>query len=305
MGTEISLVLFAADEASARSVADAVFDECDRVEALLSNYKDSSELSRINMRASEGAVTTDPETFSFLEQAQHWSNVSGGAFDMTVGPLMKLWGFYRHNGRVPSSEEIRAVLPQIGYQNVLLDAENRSVRFTKQGVELDPGGIGKGFAVDSMARIIRQQGISAALISAGSSTIYAIGRPPGKAGWTVIVRMPTGRQKQIASISLRDESLSSANCSEKNFQSNGATYCHIMDPRTGRPVTGRIHVTITHPSATASDALSNVIFVAAPQTAARILHRSAPQSRAIIVDTDRGKTTYLRIRWPGACNLGR
>lgn len=305
MGTEFRIVLFATDETSARIRADAAFDECDRIEELLSNYKATSELSRINAAAFDNAVTTDPETFSFLAQSQHWSEASGGAFDITVGPLMKLWGFYKRQGRVPSQVEIDSTLTRVGYKHIHLNPQGRSIRFSRPGMDLDPGGIGKGFAVDAMVRVLREQGTQAALISAGSSTLYALGHPPQKSGWLVVVRMPNATHQRIAAITLRDESLSSANCSEKNFTANGILYCHIMDPRTGRPVTGRIHVTVTHASATASDALSNVLFVADPAAAANILARSAARSRALIVYA-KGKTTRcLNLRWPTACTIPR
>jgi thiamine biosynthesis lipoprotein len=297
MGTEFTLYLYSnrADEAAA--ISEEVFDEVDRVEQLLSNYRDSSELSRINREGAAGAVTTDPEMMSFLEQAEHWSRASDGAFDMTVGRLMKSWGFYRHAGRIPPTDELEALRSATGWTKVELDMDARSVRFTSPGVELDPGGIGKGFGVDAAVRILRANHVKAAMLSAGGSTIYALGAPPHQTGWRVVVPGPLPLKSELSVLYLRDTSLSSADCSVKNFTVDGHLYCHIMDPRTMRPVEGRIQVTIVNPSATASDALSNVIFVQSPEQSAVTLRRFAPESQALIVSGDPKQARCFAFHW--------
>jgi thiamine biosynthesis lipoprotein len=223
---------------------------------------------------------------NFLEQAAHWSSVSDGGFDITVGRLMKAWGFYRHEGRIPSDEELNELRSATGWRKVQIDREARTVRFTSQGVELDPGGIGKGFAVDAVVRVLREQHVTAALISAGSSTVYALGAPPGKDGWRIVIPGPLPGKDPLSILSLKDTSISSADCSQKNFTINGHLYCHIMDPRTMRPVEGRIQVSVVDSSATASDALSNVVFVESPEESGRILSAYAPESRALVVFGD-------------------
>lgn len=285
MATTFTLYLYLDEASHASSVSDDVFDEIDRIEQLLSNYRESSELSRINRDAAAAPVTTDPEMMDFLTQAEHWSRASDGAFDMTVGRLMKAWGFYRHQGAVPPDDELEQLRAVTGWQKVQLDREARTVRFTARGVELDPGGIGKGFAVDAAVRILREDGVPAALISAGSSTLYGLGAPPGRRGWRVVVPGPLPSKRTLSVITLHNESLSSADCSQKNFVVNGHLYCHIMDPRTMRPVEGRIQVSVIDPSATASDALSNVVFVEPPEQSLRTLAASAPESRALIVSS--------------------
>ena len=299
MGTEFSLHLYCADATRAAEIAQEVFDEVDRIEQLLSNYRASSELSRINANAAIAPVTTDPEMLDFLSQARQWSEVSDGAFDMTVGPLMKSWGFYRHAGRVPPAAELERMRGVTGWQKVQVDARERTVRFTARGVELDPGGIGKGFAVDAAVRVLRAEGVSAALISAGGSTIYALGAPPQRAGWKIVIPGPLPSRATLSVVTLRDTSLSSADCSQKSFVVEGHRFCHIMDPRTMRPVEGRIQVTIIDPSATASDALSNVIFVLPPDRSLPILSRYAPDARALILSGDWRHAHCARFRWSG------
>jgi thiamine biosynthesis lipoprotein len=309
MATTFTLYLYLDDAARASAVSDEVFDEVDRVEQLLSNYRESSELSRIDREAAAAPVTTDPEMMQFLADAEHWSRASDGAFDITVGRLMKAWGFYRHRGAVPPDDELERLRAVTGWQKVQLDEAARTVRFTAPGVELDPGGIGKGFAVDAAVRILREDGVPAALISAGSSTLYGLGAPPGRRGWRVVVPGPLPSKRTLSVVLLRNQSLSSADCSQKNFVANGHLYCHIMDPRTMHPVEGRIQVSIVDPSATASDALSNVIFVEPPEQSLRTLAASAPESRALIVSNpvsgDRASgapshATCTLYRWPGA-----
>ena len=305
MATIFTLYLYSDGAAHAAAVSGEVFDEVDRVEQLLSNYRETSELSRINRDAAAGPVTTDPEMMDFLAQAERWSRGSDGAFDMTVGRLMKAWGFYQHQGAVPPSDELERLRAVMGWQKVELDPLARTVRFTEAGVELDPGGIGKGFAVDAAVRVLREDGVRAALLSAGSSTLYGLGAPPGRRGWRVVVPGPLPATRTLSVVMLRDESLSSADCSQKNFVLNGHLYCHIMDPRTMRPVEGRIQVSVVHPSATASDALSNVVFVQTPGQSLRTLAASAPNTRALIVSGDSRHATCALFRWGVKIDRGR
>jgi thiamine biosynthesis lipoprotein len=283
MGTIYELHLYARTANDAEHISDAVWEEVDRLDTLLSNYKEESELSRINAQAARTPVTTDPETFRLLAEAQHWSRVSDGAFDMTVGALMRGWGFFRSSGRVPTPEQIASLRERTGWQKMQLDAGTRSVSFTRAGLELDPGGIGKGFAVDAAVDLLRQNGVHAAMVSAGSSTLYALGSPPGKRGWRVIVPDPQHTSETISTIELRDASLSTANCTEKNFVLDGHLYCHIMNPHTLRPVEGRVQVTVLYPQATASDALSNVLFVKEPEQGRTFLASNARIAHALVI----------------------
>ena len=297
MGTEYVLYLYSKDPHAAAEISDETFEEIDRLDQLLSNYKDSSELSRINQKAAESPVTTDAEMIRFLEASLHWSEASDGAFDITVGKLMKAWGFYRHQGHIPPDDELQRLRAATGWQKVQIDPEARTVRFTSPGVELDPGGIGKGFAVDAAVRILRADHVSSAMLSAGGSTIYALGAPPHKRGWPIVIAGPLPAKTTLSTIYLRDTSLSSSDCTQKNFTVDGHLYCHIMDPRTMHPVEGRIQVSIVHPSATASDALSNVLFVQNPELSRMTLTKYAPEARALIVSSGAKAPRCDIYRW--------
>ncbi len=261
MGTLFTLYLYAPDQQQASALFEAAFAEIERVEEALSNYRPSSELSRINRLAAQRPVTTDPEVFAFLERSLDFSRRSGGAFDITVGPLMRAWGFFRGSGCYPMPQELAGARASVGWQNVTLDKQARAVHFDVPGVELDPGGIGKGYAVDRVVDLLRESGARAALVDAGGSSVYALGAPPGKEGWIVRVPQPNDKTQAISTVTLRDTSLSTSGSYDKFFRLGGKLYCHIMDPRNGATVQGMLQTTVIAPSATDTDALSTAIFV--------------------------------------------
>jgi thiamine biosynthesis lipoprotein len=278
-GVRISMACAYAIEAYAeagvdlRSVVEAAFDEVDRIDRLMSHYKADSPLSRINREASRHPVAVDPELFDFIASALDYTGESEGAFDVTVGPLMKAWGFFRGENRVPDASELAAVRRRVGANHVTLDRATRTIAFDAEGVELDLGGIAKGYAVDRTAGLLRQRRVSAALISAGGSSVYGLGAPPGREAWQVKVQDPVDATKTALSVSLKNRSLSIAGSSEKSFTANGVTYTHIMDPRTGQPVQGMLSVAVATPSATAGDALDDAFFVLGADGSTQYLKR--------------------------------
>jgi FAD:protein FMN transferase len=295
MGTIFTIDLNVADQATAEQDMDLAFDEIDRLEAILSNYRPSSELSRISRDAGSAPIVTDPETFRFLDRSFYWSRASNGAFDITVGLLLRAWGFFFHQGRIPSQAELNALRNKVGWKNVALNPETRTVSFINhQPIELDPGSIGKGFAVDAVVKLLRRQGVTSAFISAGGSTLYAIGAVPGTAGWPVDIPDPLHPGKTAASILLRDASLSTGACTEKFFIKDGHRYCHIFDPRTMRPVEGMLQTTVIDPSATDSDALSTVVFVLNSEASRKLL-ASRPGTQALIFS----QSSCTAINWTG------
>lgn len=271
MGTVFTVVAYGRDRNYLAEVVDEVFDEVDRLDGQMSNYQPASELSGINREAGSRDVVVEPKLFHLLEDSFRYSRDTGGAFDITVGPLMKHWGFFRGQGRLPSPAEIEQVRTRVGYPHVMLDPHRRSIRFDTRGVELDLGGIAKGYAVDRAVEILRSNGISAALVSSGTSSIYALGSPPNERGWTVRVRDPYDPHQVGDVLRLQNYSLSTSGSYEKFFQLSGKTYCHIMDPHTGWPVEGMLSTAVLAPSTTQSDALSTSFFVLGPAGSHRYL----------------------------------
>jgi thiamine biosynthesis lipoprotein len=216
---------------------------------------------------------------------------------------MRAWGFFRGAGQYPSSAELAEARRPVGWRHVELDSKLRTVRFTVPGVELDPGGIGKGFAVDNVVALLRENGVTSALIDAGSSSIYALGAPPHERGWKVQVPQPEDRSKSISTIFLRNNSLSTSGNYEKFFQLNGKFYCHIMDPRSGAPVQGTLQTTVIAPLATDSDALSTAMFVMGPAGGVKLL-QSVPGASGLWILGEQKTTRIVRWRWKDG-SLGR
>jgi thiamine biosynthesis lipoprotein len=297
MGSRFTIYLYARDSTQASAIFEAAFEEVERLEETLSNYRDTSELSRINRLAGNQAVTTDPEVFELLQTALDYSRKTGGAFDITVGPLMKAWGFFRSKGHYPSQAELDHARAEVGWQNVQLDPTHRTVRFSKNGVELDLGAIGKGYTVDRIVSLLREAGIQSALVDAGSSTLYALGSPPGKNGWTVRVPRPGHRDQTVSTVLLRDASLSTSGSYEKFFRLNGRIYCHILNPHTGRPVEGMLQTSVIARDGTTTDALSTSMFVMGPQAGKALLSRF-PGSAGLWITGEPASPQLVRWNWP-------
>jgi len=297
MGSVFTIYLYARDEAQASAAFEAAFDEVERLEEALSNYRDSSELSRINRLAGTQPVTTDPEVFGLLQTSLDYSKKTGGAFDITVGPLMKAWGFFRASGHYPSQAELENARAKIGWQNVQLDPPNRTVHFAKPGMELDLGAIGKGYTVDQMVNVLREAGIQSALVDAGSSTLYALGAPPDKNGWVVRVPRPAHRDQIVSTVLLRDASLSTSGSYEKFFRLNGRVYCHILNPHTGSPVEGMLQTSVIARDGTTTDALSTSMFVLGPH-AGKALLSSVPGAAGLWITGETASPQMVRWNWP-------
>ena len=261
MGSAYSVVVYGEDRTRMEEAVDAAFAEVQRLDQMLSNYKRESELSEINRNAGEKPVVVTQEMFDLLAACVEYSRESEGAFDITVGPLMKVWGFYKGTGRLPHRAEIMGAMERVGFRNIELDAAHGTVRLAKEGAELDPGGIGKGYAVDKMVDVLKQYGIQTALVSASGSSIYGLGAPPGEKGWKVEIRDPKNERKNVAEVYLKDESMSTSGNYEKFFRAEGRIYSHIMDPRTGWPAQGVLSVSTITPRTIDSEAWTKPLFV--------------------------------------------
>jgi thiamine biosynthesis lipoprotein len=275
MACTYSIVAYGEDEQKLKQAVNEAFDEVDRIDRLMSHYKPDSPLSQLNRAAAQRPVKTDPELFNFIAECLRYSRVSNGAFDITVGPLMKAWGFFRGAGRMPSHTEIRAVRKQIGWQHLSLNVAEQTIHFACDGVELDLGGIAKGYAVDRVSVLLKQHGIARALISAGGSTIYGLGSPPDSKVWEIQLQDPLDARKIAQTIRLKDQSLSVSGRAEKFFELNGKRYSHIMNPRTGRPVMNVLSVAVIAPTGTMGDALDNAFYVQGVNGARALLRQYA------------------------------
>jgi thiamine biosynthesis lipoprotein len=261
MGTTFIVIAYAEDQRVLEQGVEAAFGEVRRLDRVLSNYRSESEWTRMNREAAQKPVQVSPELFQLLEYCAEVSRQSEGTFDISVGPLMRVWGFFRDTGRLPARAEVATAIEKVGFANVALDAQDRTVRFLKPGVELDPGGIGKGYAVDRIVAKLKEQGIQSALVSAGSSSIYGLGSPPSDAGWTVKIRHPRSYRETVAELKLNNESLSTSGDYEKFFEADGKMYSHIMDPRTGYPASGVLSASVMAPRTLTSEAWTKPFFI--------------------------------------------
>jgi thiamine biosynthesis lipoprotein len=295
MACVYAIAAYGPDAAALPRIVEDAFDEVDRIDRLMSHYKADSPLSRINREAARHAVVVEPELFDFIAEAMRYNRESGGAFDITVGPLMKAWGFFRGEGRMPSGDELVSARRHVGAAHVVLNTADKTIRFDEPGVELDLGGIAKGYAVDRVVRLLEDRHVAAALVSAGGSTIYGLGAPPGRTGWDVTIQDPIDPRKTALTVTLKNRALSVSGGSEKSFESGGVRYSHIMDPRTGLPVQGVLSVAVLTSTGTAGDGLDNAFFVMGPERSRAYL-KGLPGTEAFffLPDAARGwKTVQL------------
>lgn len=269
MGTAFTIAAYGDDRGRLESAIAQALEEARRLDHLLSNYRADSEWSEVNLVAADHPVPISKELFQLLAACVEYSRQSEGAFDISVGPLMKVWGFYKGSGHLPHRAEVRGALSDVGYRNILLDPKNQTVRFARKGVELDPGGIGKGYAVDRMAELLRENGIRSALVSGGGSSIYAIGAPPGEKGWKVEIKNPKDPSKSAEVLLLKDESMSTSGNYEKFFYAEGKLYSHIMDPRTGFPAEGMLSTSVIAPRTIDTEAWTKPYYILGPKWAAK------------------------------------
>ncbi len=281
MGTVYSIAAYASPSISLENAAERAFAEIDRLDVLMSHYRPPSEICAINRGAAAGPMPVSGELFALIEEAFRISAETGGAFDVTVGPLMKAWGFFRRVGRVPSDDELAETRARTGYRRVRLDAEAKTVAFERSGMELDLGAIGKGYAVDRAAAVLREYGVRNALISSGTSSIAALGAPPGEKGWQISVCHPLDRRREACSLRLKDLSISISGGYEQCFVWNGKLYTHLLDPRSGAPVEDMLMAVVVAESNAASDALSTAFFVAGAEPA-RLYLRQHPNLSVIL-----------------------
>ena len=264
MATRFELVLHGENETTLRAAGEEALREVDRLENQLSLYRPGSEIAQLNARAAREPVQVSPELFTLLQHAQRLHAETDGAFDITVGPLVRCWGFTTNEGKMPSAEAIAEARASVGMGLVQLDSSRRTVRFAHQGVMLDLGAIGKGYAVERGAELLREAGMTSALFHGGTSTICAIGQPPDSDAWTVAIERPPTMVgnipfPELPTVRLKDESLSVSAIWGRVFQAGGKNFGHVIDPRTGQPVDGAWLSAVILTRATETDALSTAL----------------------------------------------
>lgn len=296
MGTEFSIYLYAEHPGTAKSLFEEAFLEIERVEQLLSTYRKTSELSRINRDAADGPVTLDPEMTRLLERLFTWSHQTNHAFDPSVGSLLDLWGFTESRNEIPSSGEIDKALQSVGTDKITLSVPDRLVEFNIDGLSLDAGAFGKGYALDQAARVLNAYGVSRALLESGQSSYLALEAPPDSPGWLISVSDPCNPDSVLSKTVLADGALSTSGGAHRYVELSGERYSHIIDPRSGFPATGSSLSTVIAGNALDSDILSTAVFVLGPEKGIELL-RSVPSARGLIVSESSREHEVFFIRW--------
>jgi thiamine biosynthesis lipoprotein len=261
MATRFELVLHGDDPVRLRAGGEQALQEIEALENQLSFYRADSEVTWINSHAAEAPVRIEPRLFNLLLRCADLSKKTGGAFDVTVGPLVRAWGFADGSPRVPQPSELAGVRNAVGMKNVELCEEDFTVRFKQPGVELDLGGYGKGYAIERAIDILKENGITSALLHGGTSSIYALGAPPLEAGWKIALSAPLSDGEKQTTIELNNTGLSVSAAHGKWFNADGCMYGHVLDPRAGEPARGAMAAAVTGPSPSVCEALSTALLV--------------------------------------------
>jgi len=289
MGTRFEVIVAGQQADYARQAASAAFDELDRLEEALSRFIAYSDVSQINRLRAGQSVRVGPAAFECLELAARVHAETTGAFDVTIGPLLACWRADDGSPRTPSQDELAAARARTGMRLLDINEREHTIGVRADGVRIDLGGIGKGYAVDQIGDLLREWSIDVALIHGGESTALAMGSPPGENGWSLAIRGAGKEMKALSSVRLRNRALSGSGMGPRDP--------HIIDPRTGRPARGKLGAWAAAPSAALSDALSTAFMVMSADEAREYCRRH-PDVAAMLAIEDAGELKIVRFgKW--------
>jgi len=285
MGTFARVVAFTDDIASGNRCIESALDAINNVDNLMSDYKPDSEISRVNANAFARPVKVGPATFEVLEKSIEISKLTDGAFDITVGPLVKLFRTARDTGKAPTPEQIADAKAKVGYEKLVLNDAEKTVRFTVKGMSLDLGGIAKGYAVDKVIEVMQQHGALGAMVDIGGD-VRCFGRPPkGKETWIIGLQDPN-TDNGATGIILKLKIAASAVTTSGDYQQyaiiDGKRQSHILDRKTGKSTHGLASVTIIAKNATTADALATAVTVLGLQKGLDLIE-SIPNTEAFLI----------------------
>jgi thiamine biosynthesis lipoprotein len=268
--------------------AEDAHDLIDRLEDQMTVYRDDSEVAAINRRAALEPVPVEEGLFGLFESAARTHRETLGAFDVTTGALTKAWGFYKRQGRVPGGAERAEALARTGMRHVELDADRRTIRFLRPGVEINLGSIGKGYALDRVGGLLRQEwGIDSGMVHGGASSVLAVGTPPGDPrGWAVGVAHPWDAERRLATVRLRNRAVGTSAATYQHFVYHNRRLGHLLDPRTGWPARGTASATVAAPTAAEADALSTAFFILGADFARRYCQARPDVSALVLPEGD-------------------
>jgi len=293
MGTFGRVVVIAKSERAARACIEAAFDVQQRIESLMSYHREDSELNRVNRSAAQKAIPVHPMTFEVLRRAVYFSRFSDGAFDITVGPLVDLWRQAGQSNSPPSEEALAEARRKVGFEKLILDEKAMTVRFAQEGMRIDLGGIGKGYAVDKAVEAMRKRGALGGMVDLGGN-IRCFGRAPhGQEKWRIALQDPNvapdefGTAKYLLVLEIGNESVATSGDYRRFTVVQKQKQSHILDTQTGQGARKLISDTIIASDATSADALSTAVNVLGPEKGLALIER-LPSVEAILIPAGKG-----------------
>jgi thiamine biosynthesis lipoprotein len=296
MGTRFRIIVYAPDQDTANRASKDAFARIASLNAIMSDYDKTSELMRLCAKAAGPPVPVSAELFFVLSQAQEVSRQSGGAFDVTVGPVVKLWRKARRQRKLPDAEKLAEARALVGWRNVRLDRDKRTVQLLKPGMQLDLGGIAKGYAADEALAVLKKHGIDRALVAAGGD-IAVSGPPPGTDGWKIAIATLPG-EKDPGRLVLHHAAVSTSGDAEQYVEIGGKRYSHIVDPRTGLGLVVRMSVTVAARKGIEADSLTKVAAVLGPEKGMKIIEANKGAGVRMVRQKGEGFETIVSKKFP-------
>jgi len=291
MDTVCEITVISPDKTPAQISIDKAFKEIERIDSLC-GYGKNSQVSQINKNAGIKPVVVDKELFNLIEESIKISDLTGGAFDITVGPLGSLWGFNNSNLRLPASGEIKKVLPLVNYKNVIINKDKSTVFLLKPGMKIDLGGIAKKYSLRMVIKKLKENGIKKAMVNLGGDIQVMGGAFKGRP-WKIGLQHPRKPGELVTVFRFNDKTIISSGDYERCFFVNGVRYHHIFDPRTGNPAKGIISATILTDGPIAADAMATAVFALGVKRGLEII-KTIPDTEALIIsETNKGTVVTL------------
>ncbi len=292
MGTEFKIILYTADAPSANAASRAAFDRIGQLDAMLSDYRADSELMQLCAKAGGPPVRVSDELFFVLSRSQDLAKRTDGAFDVTVGPVVRLWRRARRQRQLPDPERLARARELVSFDKLRLDESSQTVELLKPGMQLDLGGIAKGYAADEAMAVLKRLGVARALVAA-SGDIVVSAPPPGELGWTIGIASLDGAGKPPSDyLLLRDAAASTSGDTEQFVEIAGRRYSHIVDPKTGLGLTDRLQVTVVAPSGTTADSLATAVSVLGPERGLKLVDATA--ASVFIIRDEEGRRKVIQ-----------
>lgn len=283
MGVDVRIVVYTTRKSDAEAAASAAYDRFAELDSMMSDYRPDSELMRLCDHAGSAPVRVSPDLFKVLQRSQEVARLSEGGFDVTCGPLVRLWRTARKTQKLPDPEAVAKVRTLVGWQKMELDARAHTVHLLVQGMKLDLGAIGKGYGADAALQVLKKHGIRRALVEAGGEVVVG-DAPPGEKGWKVEVESAGKDGEKDPVLLFTNAAISTSGDSEQFVEIAGKRYSHVLDPRTAQPLTDGVQVTVVARDGMTSDSLATAVSVVGKEKGLAITKHYP------------GTTTYFRIR---------